>query len=226
MAKTRPAWTFPVAAFLGAWLLRAMHFSWRIDESPKRYLVANRAKPGEPGSIYLIWHSRILPGVATQAWLGVTAIISRHGDGEYIARTVERLGYDTARGSSTRGGAAALKGIIDALRSGGDVAFTPDGPKGPRLKVKPGCVEAASATGARLVPIGIECRSAKRLRSWDRFMVPWFFTKVVVRFGEPIAVPPDLDDAGVEAWCARVETAMHAAQAQAAAAAGVPAETA
>lgn len=210
-----------------------MRLTWRIDESPKGYVAAEQSKrralpgaPGAPGLIYLQWHSRILLGAATQAGHGVTVLISQHGDGEYIARTVERLGFRTARGSSSRGGARALRSLVDVLKSGGDAAVTPDGPKGPRLRVQMGAIEAASLTGAPIVPVALECRSAKRLRSWDRFMVPWFFTKVVVRFGEQIHVPKDLDDSAMERWRGVVEAAMHREHAAAATALGVAAETA
>jgi lysophospholipid acyltransferase (LPLAT)-like uncharacterized protein len=87
--------------------------------------------------------------------------------------------------------------------------------------VQPGCVAAASATGAAIVAVAFECRTRKRLRSWDRFVVPAPFTRVAVRFGEPLAVPRDLDEAGLAAWCRRVEEALHAVQRDAAAAVGV-----
>ncbi|MCE9638326.1 MAG: lysophospholipid acyltransferase family protein [Planctomycetes bacterium] len=220
--SNRPAWTFPVAAFLGSTLLRVWRFTWRIDERPRRFVLDRRAAaaPGTPGAIYTIWHSRILLGSATQAGLGVSVLISMHGDGEYIARTVERLGFGTIRGSSTRGGSRALLGLVETLRAGRDVALTPDGPKGPRLKAHPGCVGAASATGAPIIPVALECRTSKRLRSWDRFLLPAPFTKVAVRFGTPVLVPPDLDAAGVALWQTRVEEAMHAAHREAAAAVG------
>jgi lysophospholipid acyltransferase (LPLAT)-like uncharacterized protein len=211
VAKFRPRWSYPVAAFLGALLLRALRLTWRVDEAPRRHVLARRRPAGEgPGTIYLMWHCGILLGAATQARTGLNVLISQHGDGEYIARTIERMGFGTIRGSSTRGGSRALLGIVETLRTGRDVALTPDGPKGPALRVHPGCVGAASATGAPIVPVAFECRTAKRLRSWDRFKIPAPFTKVVVRFGEPMRVPPDLDEAGVAAWCARVEDAMAA----------------
>lgn len=220
---------FRIASILGARLLRAMRATWRIDDPDPGFVLRRRdergrAGPVAPGAIYVQWHSRILLGAATQANRGVHVLISQHGDGEYIARTVERLGFATVRGSSTRGGARALRALVDTLESGGDVAFTPDGPKGPRLVVQPGCVEAASITGAPIVPVALECRRAKRLRSWDRFMIPWFFTKVAVRFGDEIRVPRDLDDASRAAWCRRVETALDAAHAQACAALGTTPE--
>lgn len=227
MAKTRPAWTFPVVAFLGAALLRTWRFTWRIDESPARHIFRtrdDRAERGGPGVIYCMWHSRILLGVATQIGCGIHAVISLHGDGEYIARTVERLGIRTIRGSTTRGALRALRGSFDVVRAGGNVLFTPDGPRGPRLRVQQGCVAAASETGAPIVPLAIDCASSKRLRSWDRFMVPMPFTKVVVRFGPPVHVPPDLDERGIEEWRARIEQAMHEAHADAAAVVGTAPE--
>lgn len=228
VARAKPAWTFPVAAFLGAALLRVWHASWRIDEAPRRFIDARRSARGDAartGTVYLLWHSRILLGAATQKGLGLRVLISLHGDGEYIARTVERLGFRAVRGSSTRGGSRALRELIGELRAGNDVAVTPDGPKGPRFRVQRGAIEAASVTGAPIVPVGLDCRSRKRLRSWDRFLIPWFFTRTVVRFGDEIRVPPDLDDAGLESWRVRVEEALIATQRSASEAAGVAAES-
>lgn len=225
VARTRPRWTFAVVAVLGAALIRLWRLTWRVDERPERCVAARRgANPGGLGTIYLMWHSGILLGAATQAGNGLHVLISLHGDGEYIARAVERIGFHTIRGSTTRGGARALLGAVETLRAGGDCALTPDGPKGPRLRVQQGCVAAASLTGAPIVPVAFVCRRAKRLRSWDRFIVPWFFTKVVVRFGAEIRVPPGLDDAALEGWRTRVEEAMHAVHRDAAAAAGTAPE--
>lgn len=220
----RPAWTYPVAAVLGSWTLRVWRWTWRVDERPPRTVGARRGRSAT-GTVYLMWHSRILLGAATQANTGLHVVISQHGDGEYIARTVERMGFRTIRGSTTRGGARALLGVMETLRGGGDVAFTPDGPKGPRLRVQQGCVAAASATGAEIVPVAFECRTAKRLRSWDRFVVPAPFTKVAVRFGEALRVPPGLDADGLEEWRSRVEQALHVVTVDAAAAVGTAPES-
>ena len=111
------------------------------------------------------------------------------------------------------------------LREGGGASFAIDGPRGPRFRVQPGCVIAASKTGAPLVPIGFECRSKKRLRSWDRFVLPWPFTRVQVIFGEEIRVPPDLSRDEIADWCVRVQEAMVDVTREAAEAVGVPAET-
>jgi hypothetical protein len=114
---------------------------------------------------------------------------------------------------------------VRVLRAGGDIAITPDGPKGPRLVVQVGCVLAAMRSRAPIVPVGLACRRARRLRSWDRFMVPFPFTRVAVRFGDPIHVPPDLAPAAIEIWRLRTEAAFLATTAAAAAAVGRPVET-
>lgn len=227
MARRRPAWTFPVAAFLGAWVLRLWRLTWRVRGTSRQDVLARRAaRGGRPGTIYLVWHSRILLGAPTFSGIGLSVLISLHGDGEYIARTVERMGFGTIRGSTTRGGARALREVVEVLRAGGDVIVTPDGPRGPRFRVQQGCVAAASLAGADVVPVAFEAGRARRLRSWDRFVLPGVFTRVLVRTGEPIAVPPDLDEAGIEDWRRRAERAMHDLTARTAAELGVPAETA
>jgi lysophospholipid acyltransferase (LPLAT)-like uncharacterized protein len=185
---------YALAGYAGALLLRLIRATWRVTEEPHRFVAARRRAPGagRAGTIYLIWHSRILLSAATQADHGVHVLISRHGDGEFIARAVLRLGFETVRGSSTRGGARALVEIVRVLREGGDVAITPDGPKGPRGRVQAGCVIAAARSGAEIVAVAIECSRKRRLRSWDRFVVPLPFCRVAVRFGEPISSSADM----------------------------------
>jgi lysophospholipid acyltransferase (LPLAT)-like uncharacterized protein len=136
------------------------------------------------------------------------------------------MGFGTIRGSSTRGGGRALLEIVRTLSEGGDVAVTPDGPKGPRFKVQQGCVIAAMKAGSPIVPIGFDCSRSKRLRSWDRFMVPYPFAKASMVEGDPIEVPRDLDAAGVEEWRAKVEAGLVEVTRRAAELAGVPAESA
>ena len=226
MARERPRWTFAVAGFLGAGLLRLLHATWRVRAGSRAIVLERRAqRRGLPGTVYVQWHSRILLSAATHAGCGVNVLVSRHGDGEYIVRAIEWMGFRTIRGSTTRGGGRALLEIVRTLEEGGDVALTPDGPKGPRLRVQQGCVVAAMKARAPIVPIAFECSHAKRLRSWDRFMVPWPFAKVAVVSGEPIEVPPDLDAAGLELWQAKVQAALLDATRRAAEIAGVAAES-
>lgn len=227
MSSARPRFPYAVAGFLGAWMLRLMRWSWRIREEPRRFVAARcSGPPGRPGTLYVSWHSRILLSAATQAWQGVSVLVSQHGDGEYIVRAIERLGFRTIRGSSTRGGARALLAIVRTLEEGSDVALTPDGPKGPRLRVQPGCVLAAMKSRAAIVPIAFECSRAKRLASWDRFVVPWAFARVAVLAGDPIEVPEGLDGDGVAAWCAKIEAALDDVTRRAASSLGVAPETA
>jgi lysophospholipid acyltransferase (LPLAT)-like uncharacterized protein len=226
MSRVRPQWTYFVAGLLGAGLLRLLRVTWRVREEPRRFVTARRAaRSSPPGTIYVQWHSRILLGAATQAGTGLNVLVSRHGDGEFIVRAIERMGFGTIRGSTTRGGGRALLELVRALQEGRDVAVTPDGPKGPRLRVQQGCVVAASKARAPVVPVAFECSRAKRLRSWDRFLVPAPFAKVAVVAGEPIEVPPDLDEAGVETWRGKIEAALHEASRRASEIAGSPFET-
>lgn len=228
MSREKPRWTFAVAGFLGAGLLRLLHATWRLrgDDSRRRVIGRRAARTGGPGTIYVQWHSRIMLSAATNSGSGLNVLVSRHGDGEYIVRAIQWMGFGTIRGSTTRGGGRALLEMVRALGEGRDVAMTPDGPKGPRFRLQQGCVVAASKSGAPVVPVGFDCSRSKRLRSWDRFMVPAPFAKVGVVHGDPITVPPDLDAAGVEVWRARIEEALLDVTRRAAALAGVPAETA
>jgi hypothetical protein len=145
--------------------------------------------------IYAVWHGRIL----VVPWLNarlrrtdgarpVRVLASRSRDGELMAAFARRFGLAVVRGSSSRGGAAALRALARAVRAGEDVAMVPDGPRGPACRLQAGIVALAAATGAPIVPVGVAARPARRLGSWDRFMVPLPFARCAVVFGEASAV--------------------------------------
>lgn len=144
--------------------------------------------------IYTLWHGRLLPLTYLHRNQRITTLISRSADGEYIARIVERWGYEVARGSSSRGGSEALRELVKAGRSGRSLAITPDGPRGPRQRLKRGVLTAAQLTGLPLVPMSAGSARAWWPEGWDRFLVPKPFATLHVRYGAPIHVPRDADE--------------------------------
>ncbi len=114
------------------------------------------------------------------------ALISRSGDGERIARVMKRWGIDSVRGSSHRKSLTGLRQSVRTLTGGRNVIITPDGPRGPREIVKPGIAQISLVSGVPIVPITAIPRTAWYLRSWDRFMIPAPFTRIEMRYGQPI----------------------------------------
>ncbi|MFQ5767596.1 MAG: lysophospholipid acyltransferase family protein [Acidobacteriota bacterium] len=153
--------------------------------------------------ILAFWHGRLLMMPYCYRRRKIAIIISEHGDGELIARTMALFGHQTIRGSSTRGGAGALRQAIRHLRRGGDIGFTPDGPRGPRFRVQPGVIQAARLGRVPIIPVSFSARPAHHLASWDRFLLPWPFSRGLFLYGRPIRVPPDADAGRMEA--ARLE---------------------
>jgi len=149
--------------------------------------------------ILAFWHDRLVLMPFANHWAQrVCIMVSRHRDGELISRAVRPLAIDTVRGSSTRGWSGALKGLLRAYRAGANLAFAPDGPRGPRWVAKSGVVQVARATGAVIVPVGAATRWGRRLGSWDRLVIPVPGSRVVYLAGRTIAVPPDADAAAIE----------------------------
>jgi len=159
--------------------------------------------------IFCIWHGRILIPVFVHRRENVHAMVSLHTDGEMIAQTLHRLGVRTIRGSSTRGAQRATVEMIRALKRGIICAIMPDGPKGPRHVFKAGAITMAQKSGAYLLPFTFACSNAFRFRkSWDRFTLPLPFSKSAAIYGEPIAVPVDLEAAAFEDLRLKVESKM------------------
>lgn len=209
----RRKWTHRVGPFLarllGPAVVRTLAATWRLRLDPPDLRERFRASGAR---VFGIWHGRLLLGAAVYRGCGATVMISRHADGEAIARVVERLGFGTVRGSTTRGGAAALHDLVEILRSGRSGGLTPDGPRGPREVAQAGAVYAASRAGVPLVPVGAAARSAWTLRSWDAFRIPRPFTTVAVVEGEALHPPAGLEGEALEEWRLRFERAMAAAQ--------------
>jgi len=162
--------------------------------------------------IFAIWHNRLLmlprvfdPSFPTRQSFG---LISASRDGDLIASFIERSGYGTIRGSSSRKGMLALRQLVDTLAAGSNVLLTPDGPRGPVYEASQGVVFLAQKSGASIVPIHMEYSSSWRLKSWDRFVVPRPFAKLRAIFGAPIQVAPLDDPAQFEAERLRLQNAM------------------
>ncbi|HMF56651.1 MAG TPA: lysophospholipid acyltransferase family protein [Pyrinomonadaceae bacterium] len=150
--------------------------------------------------IYTFWHNRVF--LATYFWQRrrIVVMTSQSFDGEYIARFIQRFGYGAARGSSTRGGTGALVEMVRLMRAGSPTAFTIDGPKGPRYVAKMGAVLLAKKTGNPILPFTIAAEkywTAKK--SWDQFQISRPFTRAHVLIAPPIFVPPDADEATLNA---------------------------
>lgn len=175
-----------MARAVAAPAVRALASSWRITVvHEERWRVLRDAKRPH---VFLLWHEVLLPLLWHHRNTGVALVVSEARDGQYLSDLAASLGYRSVRGSSTRGGARALLGAVRELRASGAVAFTPDGPRGPRRELKPGGVVAAQRGGGVIVPIHAEADRAWRLHSWDRFVIPKPFARVSITYGRPFEV--------------------------------------
>ncbi len=173
-------------ARVGVWVVRVLARTWRFrvtNDSGWRRVRAS----GKP-VIFTLWHGQMLPLLYQHRNEGVAILISEHGDGEIIARIAKSLGYNTVRGSTSRGATRALVAMAKVLEGGTDLAITPDGPRGPARSVAPGVLAVSQRTGAPIIPIGLCARRAWRLKSWDQFVIPHPFSRVDIAYGDPVTI--------------------------------------
>ena len=187
---------YRVIAALGATL------RWRTEGLEHLDAIAARGK--QP--IMAFWHGRILPATFYFRRRRIVVITSENFDGEWIAGIIERFGYGTARGSTSRGGLKALLQLTREMEAGKPAGFTVDGPRGPARVAQPGAVWLAKATGTPVVPFHLEASRFWTLKSWDRTQIPKPFATVGIAMGEPFDVAADADDAGIESARALLET--------------------
>lgn len=199
-----------VARVVGPPLLRSLAATWRIREMNEQGVVGLPRARLEP-AIHALWHAELLPLMMRYAPAGMATMISHHADGEIASAVVEALGSRVVRGSSSSGGGAALAEMVQLGRNGWPLAITPDGPRGPAGRCKPGVVRLAAESGLPIVPVAARPEAGWRLNSWDRFIVPRPFTPIHVEFGRAIHVPEGAPDADLATWLDRVDSALHAA---------------
>jgi hypothetical protein len=164
--------------------LRALGATWRLE-------ITGKAPERRP-VVLVAWHQALLVAGFALRDRDLWVPLSRSRDGDLAEHVLFRLGFARSpRGSSSRGGSALLREMIRRVQAGESGGVLPDGPRGPGFDAKPGVVALAAATGVQLVPLGVAAAPVRRLRSWDRALVPLPFARVRVVYGNPLDVPKD-----------------------------------
>ena len=169
------------------------------------------------GLVLAVWHGRFF--ISNSGWhrgdQPASVLVSKSNDGAIITAAAKKLGLGVIRGSGARegsdkdrGGREALRGMVKHIRNKGCVVITPDGPRGPRMRVQPGVLALAKMTGAPIVPYALSARHRKIVNSWDKFMLPFPFGRGAIVWGEPVMVERKAGDAEIEAARALLETRM------------------
>lgn len=207
-----------LACWLGAWYLRIAYRTgrWRVEGDETARLMWREGRP----FILCFWHGRLL--MMPFAWnppMGargapISMLISAHHDGRIIARAVSHFGIDTVAGSDGNA-MSAMRTLVRTVRAGRWVGITPDSPPGPRMRAKPGVAALARLAQVPVIPATYSIERRKVLNSWDRLVVPKWFSRGVFLWGAPIAVAPDADDAALDRVRQQVEDALTALSAEA-----------
>ena len=196
---------YRVAASLGATL------RWRTEGLEHYDAIVQKGQ--QP--VMAFWHGRILPATIYFRGRGIVVITSENFDGEWIAGIIERFGYGTARGSTSRGGRRALLQLVRDMQAGKPAGFTVDGPRGPARVAQPGAVWLAKATGNPVLPFHLEADRYWTVDSWDRTQIPKPFATVALVVGEPFGVPPDADEVQIESARGELEARLSRLEARA-----------
>lgn len=181
---------------VGYWYIRFLKATMRLEYRNREVLDRARAEDGQ--YILAFWHSRFVMMTYCYPGRNMSVLSSTSRDSRLLAQVLRRFGHESAWGSSTRGGAAALREIVRRLRQGSDAGFTPDGPRGPRRRVQLGVIAAARLSGKPIIPVAFSARPSRRLGSWDRTLLPYPLARGLFVYGEPLRVPRDAGDDGEE----------------------------
>ncbi len=158
----------------------------------ENYSSIDKLKKENKNYVIVFWHGSMLLPWFLHRNQGLIALISKSKDGNLLAKILKSWKYTVVRGSSTEGGEVALGILVDYAKNNCSIAITPDGPKGPRHKLKAGAVITAKRSGLPLILIGVGFKRKRELNSWDKFFLPGFFSKVKVIYSDPIFVQKEL----------------------------------
>ena len=206
--KLDSPWITRLAGLGGATFIR----SWMGTLDYQAALYDRTIDPASPQcvgqKIYLFWHEYILFPICLRGHCNLAMLLSRHRDADILSRVAYHLGFEFVRGSTRRGGVAALRQLLARSRYM-HLTITPDGPRGPRRQLAPGAVFLASRLGLPLVLMGFGFHRPWRVNSWDRFAVPRPFSRARAITSPQIYIPPDLDRQGIEYFRQKVELVLN-----------------
>lgn len=187
-------------------------FTWRFEIIAEEGATPLPHGEGAGREIFCFWHQCVLPCTIYFRRTGATILISQSFDGELVTRILGLFGFRAVRGSSSRGGREGLLGLQDVIDSGKPAIFTADGPRGPIYRTKMGPIRLAEATGAPIGAFHLEPERAWTMRSWDRFLVPKPFTRIVVSWARCTHVSTDPAEDGFEAKREELNAALERAR--------------
>jgi lysophospholipid acyltransferase (LPLAT)-like uncharacterized protein len=205
-------------------LVSLLGLTWRFETIAEEGAAPLAHGAGAGAEIFCFWHQCVLPCTVYFRRTGATILISQSFDGELVTRTLALFGFRAVRGSSSRGAREGLLGLKDVIDAGEPAIFTADGPRGPIYQTKMGPIKLAQMTGARIGAFHLEPERALRMRSWDRFLVPMPFTRIVVSWARWTEVPGDLAEENFETKREELNAALERARLRASSHLGKAAE--
>jgi lysophospholipid acyltransferase (LPLAT)-like uncharacterized protein len=211
--KIRSRLLTKVIVFVGVALVRALFKTCQLRAEPEVPGVNPYETTGENRYLYCVWHDQIVLTVFSGRPKNMAGLVSGHQDGSFLADAMKLVGITAVRGSSKRGGSRAMGELLQRVRKY-HVAITPDGPRGPRRKLKTGIVFLASHSGRGIIPSVYACRRGWRIQgNWTDMLMPWPFTTIYATGGPPFVVPPNLDRDELDQYVERLEREMARLQA-------------
>ena len=212
--KIRSRWLTKVAAFCGVAACRLLFKTCRkkfIGTVPEARLEITDEQEDREHFVLCVWHDALLlPTFAAPRRLRkqCCCLVSQHHDGSYLANAMSWMDYTTVRGSSNRGGVDALRQMMSETR-GKHIIFTPDGPCGPRRKLKQGAAYIAAQTGRRLMPGAFVVKRGWRIQGgWTDLLIPMPFTTIYIITGEPITIPAEVSRKELAQYVTMAQDAM------------------
>lgn len=214
--KIRHPLALKVLAFFLFWLVRLWMATLRTQVRCYSRVLSPRGLKGKGTFLLVFWHENLLlPFQEFSGSYKARALVSQHADGELAAQVLQFGRVGTIRGSATRGGVHATRQLMNCCERY-HLVLIPDGPRGPRRKVKPSVIQLAARTGLPIIPAGVGYQKPWRMPTWDRFALPKPFTRAGMASFDPIFVPPNVSKYELEGYCRLVEEALDRAGALAA----------
>jgi hypothetical protein len=208
VVKIRSRLLTKLIAVLGVLSIRLLFKTCRLKVVLESEGINPYGSTGDRRYLYCVWHDQLVMAVFSDRTVSMAGLVSAHQDGSYLADAMKLVGIVPVRGSSKRGGSQAMRQLLERVRKL-HVAITPDGPRGPRRKVKSGIVYLASRSGRAIIPCAYDCRRSWRIRgNWTDMLFPMPFTTIYARGGLPFAVPDGIGREELAVYVERLEAEM------------------